>query len=259
MEILIDIAELFITYFLLSHTLVGITIIIAALLYVLKCLSQFYQERNQFVERQRREEFEQKAYENMKEHMEVMNVWKHDYKNQIETIQSLLLRKSYSEAIDYIKKISRDMETELPRVNTGNSTLDAVISSKMLLAEGSGIKFQYQVFNVDQLQLKLTDLASVIGNLLDNAIEANQRMEASEKTFIFLQITPCEEMMCIRVRNSCDGIYKVEKGKLQSRKQGERHGLGIARIMKIVSQEGGFCNYYTRRDCFEFVIMMPAR
>lgn len=234
-----------------------IIVILLTMLFLMESLGNVYQQNNELLERQRMEQYEQKEYEIMKNSIMALRSYKHDYKNQLLTMQSLLIQKKYLELEEYIEELSGSM-IENMWVNSGNSALDAVVSAKRMEAEDKGIYFHSELYGADKLELKMSDLTSILGNLLDNSIEACTRLTRVEEAKIDLSIKPRGQMVCIKIKNSSDGIYQHGKKGLRTRKREAGHGIGLGRVTEIVEREGGFCKYYPEPDCFTAVIMLPG-
>lgn len=235
-----------------------IIIILIAMLFLMETLGDVYMQNHELLEQQRIEQYEQKEYELMKNSIRALQTYRHDYKNQLLAMQSLIRQKKYTELETYIKELSGTVVDRLC-INSGNSALDAVVSAKRIEAENRRIGFHSELYGADQIVLKRSELTSVMGNLLDNAIESCLRLPDTGSTRIELIVKPKGEMVYIKVKNSSDGIYNQGIGGLQTRKKESGHGIGLGRVRDIVEKEGGFCKYYPESDCFTAVVMLPGR
>lgn len=228
-----------------------------AIWFLTKRLAEIYKERNDLLEKQRIKDHELKEYVTLKNSMLSMRAWKHDYTNQLLIMQDLLYNEKYSELRAYIDNLCGDVKNHKYVLNTGNFVLDSILSSKITLAKQHDINLQYEVYSAEQLSICQSELTSVIGNLLDNAIEACINLKDKKHAYITLNIKPYKRMICIDVENSCDGIYNIEDNKLKSRKEEKGHGIGLMRVEQIVQHAHGFCNYYAGPDYFKYTIMLP--
>lgn len=228
-----------------------------AIWFLTKRLAEIYKERNDLLEKQRIKDHELKEYVTLKNSMLSMRAWKHDYTNQLLIMQDLLYNEKYSELRAYIDNLCGDVKNHKYVLNTGNFVLDSILSSKIALAKQNDINLQYEVYSAEQLSICQSELTSVIGNLLDNAIEACINLKDKKHAYITLNIKPYKRMICIDVENSSDGIYNIEDNKLKSRKEEKGHGIGLMRVEQIVQHAHGFCNYYAGPDYFKYTIMLP--
>lgn len=215
---------------------------------------------------QQNEDLRKKAvfYEMEKKHYEVMNAtistlrnWKHDYKNHLQLILELLHQNKYVELDAFVSQLEVNLVQTTRLVSTGNEILDSLLSVKMLEMKKHNIEFNYNVYITKTLSIDNITFASLLGNLLDNAIEACQSIKEKEK-YINLQIKPYQEMLYINIVNSSDHYYSYNSdGNLKSTKKELGHGLGIKRIQDIANQFNGFCHIYPATDKFTVTIMLP--
>ncbi|XBX06028.1 GHKL domain-containing protein [Enterocloster clostridioformis] len=104
-----------------------------------------------------------------------------------------------------------------------------------------------------------TDISSLFGNLLDNAIEATLHLPNANERYIEITVERVDQMFRIIVENSCDGIYNFDGDALKSRKTELGHGLGLARIIQIVEHAGGFYRLKPKKTYFEIMIVIPIK
>lgn len=103
---------------------------------------------------------------------------------------------------------------------TGDETVDYIINSKAVTAKESGVQYQAQVEFPRHTNLRSVDLCAVLGNLLDNALEAAQQVPEKEERFVRLTIRRINQMLIIKVENSygnppvsIDGVLTTSKAK----------------------------------------------
>lgn len=181
--------------------------------------------------------------------------WKHDYQNHIDIIWNLSQNKKYTELSDYIRNFHSALPDSSFLVSTGNAVLDAIISMKFLTAKQNNISFHYQIILPDTFTNYSFPISSLLGNLLDNAIEA---CAFCEHPSIFLNIRPHYDMLYLEVRNNTDGNYIYdEKGHFISRKQNRNHGIGLKRVHQITKELGGFLEIYPCENLFTIKILFP--
>lgn len=229
-----------------------------SMIYMITRLARLYQERNELQEKQRQEEHALKEYETMRNSVEALRGWKHDFRNHLGIIDSLVRGGKSSEALDYIKKTYGDMEAGTFLVNSGNIVLDSIISSKAMIARNEGIRFSFEIYLENEFVLSPSELTSVLGNILDNAIEANFKLGKEFPRFIEMKVRSRNQMIEIVVENSCDGVYFRDEGKWKSRKD-EKHGIGLRQVERIVAKNGGFLTYDPGKVSFKISIMLPAK
>lgn len=169
------------------------------------------------------------------EQEEVFISWKesiHNHKHKLIAINQMLKQKQYSDAEEYIEKELELFKDKAFYVHTGNNTIDVLLSNKMHIAKKHGITFTTNISITGPLKISDVDLSVILGNLLDNAIEAVQ--SESEKN-MYLQISANDTVFAIKVANT----YTKPELTTETRKEKKFHGIGIKSIKNIVSGYGG--------------------
>lgn len=235
-----------------------ILVILVALLITFEWLGIVLRRNRELKEQQHLAQIEQQHYDLMVSTNESLTEWKHDYQGQLRLMSTLIEQEKYSE----LKQFSDNLDSALPLsaciIYSGNRTLDAVVSLRIMEAKRHHIKFVTELFLPDRIPLSDLSFSSLIGNLLDNAIEACRKI-TSGNTEIHFEIKPWKQMLHIFCSNSSDGKYlKGSEGHLLSTKRDKNHhGIGIRRIRQIVEQTGGTCQFRAEDDGFAVNIMIP--
>lgn len=189
----------------------------------------------------------------MRMHKEVRG-WRHDMRNHINIVLGLLERNSSDEAIKYINEIDKRTREFEEMTYTENIALDSILSSKVKLAEEKGIKVQLDLNVLSDIKLSKVDICTVFGNLLDNSIEACEKIK--EGKFITLKILGQEDKLIIRIKNNTDGDLREEKGIFKTTKTGMGHGIGLAQIDRVVKKHDGYIKRTHENNVFDTSIMI---
>lgn len=201
-------------------------------------------------------EVEKKHYETIDTTISVLKMWKHDYAINLQVIYNLAKENKLPELLNYVEQLKSDLHKSAELISTGNHILDAILSVEALEMEKEGIDFNYEIYLTPTLPFEETDFASLIGNLLNNAIRSCKDIDHHKKYINFI-IKPHQDMLYINIKNSSSGYYKYDdSGDLKSTKE-NGHGLGLKRTQEIVKQKGGFFNIYAEKENFKIVIMVP--
>ncbi|MDE7247795.1 MAG: GHKL domain-containing protein [Lachnospiraceae bacterium] len=197
----------------------------------------------------------EKHYEEVENMYRQMRGWRHDYKHHIQTMKAHLLMEQYQELNEYLSELDTDL-TEVDTVlRTGNVRIDAVLNSKLAVAKARGIRVNAKATVPEQLRMKEVDLCVIIGNLLDNAMEACDKLE-KEKQFIRVYIEILKEQLYIYVSNSMADNVRKSGGQYLSTKRGS-HGFGLMRIDRVVKKYNGYLNRQHEEGVFATEIMLP--
>ncbi len=184
-----------------------------------------------------------------------MRGWRHDYHNHMQSVKAYLAMNNLAEARAYLDALEQDLEDINLLFNTGNINADAVLNAKISLAVKKGIKVDYKAVVPKTLAVSDIDLCVVIGNLIDNAVEACEKV-APEHQFIRLYIGILQKQLYLSVSNAtCETVRKFDERYISSKRG--NHGHGLKRINKIVDKYGGFINRKNEPGVFVTEIMLP--
>jgi hypothetical protein len=223
-----------------------------------------YEMLNQEAERNYILISKQKQYELTEQHntqvIEIYNKmreWRHDYANHLQLIVGMLERNASdnNEAVNYIKDLDSKIERSSLNIVTGNLVIDAIISSKAALALSHNIKFDYNILLSKNICVENTDLCSILSNLLDNAIEANCKL--NQNRYINIEMITFKNQLNIKIINATNGKYKLEKGKLITTKNGDLHGIGMGHVSSIVKDYEGIFDINPTPESFTAIVSIP--
>ena len=212
---------------------------------------------NQMVQMQREIEEIQDIYADMRG-------LRHDLKSHLESIAAVIRRisgKDKEELGNYIEK----METTVSRLDfayrTGNPITDIIIHQKKQEAEKHDISFEADFTYPDKQQIDVYDIAIVLNNALENAIEASRN--APGKKTISLRSYMKGNLFFIEVENDCmrEIIFDRETGlPVSSKAEKQLHGLGMENIQRCAKKYMGGIDITIQgtgdRKKFNLTIMM---
>lgn len=163
---------------------------------------------------------------------------RHDMKNYLLGILGAVQNGEKVEAESIIYGMLEDgivgKEAEISR--SGNVVVDSLINHKYALAVRENISFEVNVFIPVSLPFQSGHIAIILGNLLENAVEACKKVQ-NENKYIKVEISYVKEMLQICIRNSCYAFYKKDnKGKYLTTKQNSiNHGIGLSSVEQAVT------------------------
>lgn len=167
-----------------------------------------------------------------------VRAFRHDYKNNLFALQSLLDVGKTEEAQQYIDTLSDSLDRTRPRYRTGNLLADAILTDKADKAQTCGIDVQFD--GVIGCGIADSDLCTILANALDNAIEGCRDM------------TPCTIRvrsetkpagMILTVQNPVAEKVEIRGGSVQTKKKDARnHGFGIANIRRAAKRYDGYAD-----------------
>jgi two-component system, LytTR family, sensor histidine kinase AgrC len=196
-----------------------------------------------------------KQLEMIKTSLQATSTIRHDLKNHMFSIRSLVESGDTKETLKYISEITEDISTRKDRSATGNTVIDSIINFKLQEAEQIGIKTNLDLKIPEKLDIPSFDMTVILGNLLDNAIKAVNRV--NENPFINLKIKYDKGRLIIETDNPYAGEIKEEKGKiLTTNKDKENHGIGLESIKKVIQKYDGIMNIEHSDNVFSISLLM---
>lgn len=181
---------------------------------------------------------------------------RHDLKNHLQVASALIQTGRVQEGTDYIAKID---ENVLAIFSTGCLALDSQLTLKELDMRRRGIRFVHALCKLEILPVSDFDLCSVVGNLLDNSIEAISRHALPpDDPCIRLNISRVRDMLYVECRNPVDlaSIRQKDAGFLSSKREAN-HGWGIRNIERIVDRAQGSASFRIEDHQFVAFISIP--
>ena len=184
-----------------------------------------------------------------------MRAFKHDYHNHLQTLKGQLEAGEVERAIAYITELDRSLQSVDTLLKTGNVTVDAILSAKLAQARADGIAVTVDVNLPDRLTFSDLELSIVIGNLLDNAIEACAL--ARGERFIRLFIAVKGSMLYFSMLNSAAEKH-IKRGSLFRTRKAGLHGFGLKRAQSIIEEHGGWIKYNSEDGAFTTEFLVPT-
>ena len=186
---------------------------------------------------------------------------RHEMKNHMANIKGLAGAGEYGEIEDYVRRMDETMQKLEYKYVTGNAVTDVIINDKCRRAEKAGIRFDAD-FRYGG-EIPVFDMGIILNNLLDNAIEACEKLETG-KGFIRLSLKRKKQFLILYVENSFDGAVPVSKGSplppttKQSILPGiiTEHGIGLENVRDIAERYFGGVNIKVKGDVFHVTVML---
>lgn len=201
-------------------------------------------------------ELELKLNEDMIEVTDKLRKLRHDMNNHIGLIKALAKTHKYDDLEEYIDQIYEDVEIANELVITGNKTLSVLINAKKSLAKSKNINFTSMIA-AQEINMQNKDICALLGNILDNAIDAAEK--SGSKRYIQLMIQRTEEGCIISCENSIGIKPIVKKEKFITMKDNSLlHGIGIENIKGIVAKYKGEINFDYDDEMFNVKVIVPV-
>lgn len=135
--------------------------------------------------------------------------------------------------------------------------VDAILNSKLSLARQKAIRLDVKVNVVGDLNISDMDLCVILGNILDNALEACEKIE-QERRFVRLYFDTFGQQLHLSLQNSAKEILSFSEKHYISTKRGN-HGLGMKRVALLVDAYGGCLNLQNEPGVFAVELTIPLQ
>lgn len=188
-----------------------------------------------------------------------LRVFKHDIMNHMSILYKLVENGKNSDALKYIYQINNSIERTSYTISTGIIPIDCIMTAKLSKALDNNISIKHQIHFPANYNISDMDLCSLISNLLDNAIEANCKLDMTKRR-LQIEIKPYNNMLLLFISNSSNGIYLYGgNGNLLTTKTSNKneHGIGIKRINEIVKKYNGIIEFDPGTEIFSVSILFP--
>ena len=196
-------------------------------------------------------------YEKVEESQNQIRRLYHDMNNHLYNIQ--MMNKSSEDASDYIVSLQNELKEARKTRVSGNSLFDIIVDEKMNICKNKGIEFDIDVDSKNTGFIKNMDMSSILANILDNAIEACDKM-TSNKKYIKLTSMWADDMFVIICENSKENeVKKIGDRFITDKINKSEHGIGIKSVEKSVKNYDGNMMIFCDDNLFKVKIMIPKR
>ena len=184
-----------------------------------------------------------------------MRGWKHDWHNQLQALSAYLDSGEYGRAREYLDEVNQAVLRIDTIIKTGNTMVDAILNSKISLMKSQQIEVEAEAKVPAALSVPDVDLCIMIGNLLDNAMEACTKLEAGNR-FVHIYIHVKGAQLYMSFTNSA-GKKQKKVGNLFLSSKGSEHGFGLMRVDALVAKNGGYLTRASEDGGYTTEVILP--
>ncbi|WP_204792360.1 sensor histidine kinase [Olsenella profusa] len=183
-----------------------------------------------------------------------MRGWRHDYHNHLQVMKAQLAAGQLDELSAYLDELESDLDRVDTYVKSGNLMVDAILNSKLSLAERDGVEVTCKATVPDELAVDDVDLCVILGNLLDNAIEACEKIDG--RRWLRVYVAARGAQLYASIQNSAVEDPSFNQRNYISEKRGN-HGLGMKRVAAVVDKYEGYLNLANEPGVFAAEVSLP--
>lgn len=195
-------------------------------------------------------------YRNYQDSMELIHIKYHDLKHQIAGLRA---ETDVEKRKEWLDAMERELEAGELLMKTGNSVLDTILGGKILYARGKDVRITCVADGTLLNFMHVTDICTIFGNALDNALESVVMLEDPEKRLIHVSVSARRNFVFIQVSNYCEQELKREEGQMPATTKSDKknHGFGLKSILYSVEKYGGSVSVDLKKNWFELQILLP--
>ena len=187
----------------------------------------------------------------MNDTVEMIKGVRHDMKLHLATLGNYI--KDNPEAINYINHLIGDITKSEAYSDTGNIALDSIINFKLKSVKADGIEVELDIFAPAVIDIEATDVVIILGNLLDNALEAVSRVE---EKIINVYLSYQKGNLLVRIENTFDGLVNEN---LTTLKSDDGHGYGLKNLRRSVDKYNGTVDVNHEKGLFSVEVLLYGK
>lgn len=197
---------------------------------------------------------DRKQYELSKGSVDRINYLCHDLKHKIKEIRLEDSGLSKEE----LKELESVIKVYDGKIKTGSEALDVILTEKSLYCNKNDVRFTCMADGEALSFIKPSDLYSLFGNILSNAIEAVLKIREADRRVINLTVRKTACAVIVSEENFFDGEIKFKNGLPQTDKEESYHGFGMKSVKLLVKNYGGEIQCFAENGVFKFCATFPV-
>lgn len=196
-------------------------------------------------------------YRNFQSGIDLINIKYHDLKHQMAGLRG---ETDPDRREKWISRMEEELREFRPEQQTGSPVLDTLLMGKYMDFRNNRIKFTCVADGGLLRQLFVTDICSIFGNALDNAVEAVSLIEEPDRRMIHLTVTEKSGFLLIMIVNTCGEKLQVERGlPVTTKRDSSQHGYGMRSIRLAAEKYGGTVTWVVKNEMFELKVLIPLK
>lgn len=235
------------------YTVSSIMVICCVMYLLFKVFNMSYQQ-NQIV---RQMEMQLSYSQNLASGDNKLREFRHDYKNHLIVMNSYLNNGRIEEAREYLEGLNESISESLKRISTGNFVVDAVLNNKAHYAQSKDIAISFSG-NIPDIGASPQDLCLIFSNLVDNAIEACEKI--GENKYVDIEAGLHQNFFVLSISNPCASAPVKRNGKIKTTKKDKSlHGIGLKNVSVTAEKYGGALVTDYSNGVFSADVRLPVR
>lgn len=179
-----------------------------------------------------------------------LRYYRHDMRNHLFKMRDMVEKSEYKQLEEYIGQAVSYMKIDKKVIDSGNSEIDCLLNYKLRNIEEMNIKLETKFVLPHELFINVFDINIVLGNLIDNALEALKQCDERE---LIVRLTYSKGVMFITIKNSFSGNIKIDSNNQKlftTKKDFNNHGLGLQSVQYTIDKYYGTMEIETTEKMF---------
>lgn len=195
-------------------------------------------------------EYSNNAYQHqielMNESQKKLRYLRHDFKNHLNKIRGLIDDNDFFGAVNYLDAMSESIIVKQEYSKTGNKDVDSLINYELTRASEFGTEIICNIDLPEQLNITPFDMTVILGNLLDNSIDA---LRQSNKKTMMITIKYKKGIIRIDIENTYNPFYKKKSEK-------KEHGIGLISVKNTLEKYHGNLKTFPEENKFHTTVVL---
>lgn len=236
---------------------VSLTIVQIAALFLVSWMELNAHLREETLSLHTRAQAQQESIEALSIAYEQQRKLTHDFQSHLDILAALLSGETVGDAEQYLCDLQKSQLDRVLLVNTRNTAINALLNQKASLAIKRKIDIQFTVNDLSELMIDITDLTVVISNVLDNAIEACEKIPEQERQ-IFVKVLLEDGALFFSVRNRSNPVVIIPgQLPLSTKTDASLHGYGLKNVTTTLMKRNALCSINYDSGWFSFATELP--
>lgn len=203
-------------------------------------------------------QYQQSYYQELEQNQQTVRRLRHDMKNHLNIIGTFLRDNEVEQAKEYFQELNQEFASNL-KVYCPNKIVNAVLNSKEQLALDSNIQCDFQIDLETSPKVDDIDLCSILGNTIDNAIEALRKVPKLSERTLSLKARYTNSFFSYEIKNSKINEIQKKGGRFLTEKiEKEAHGIGLRSVQTIVEKYNSDMDISYTNDTFTVTILIQG-
>ncbi len=242
------------TYLLANFFPLVVSTLLIIFTYYLIATAIYQTRHNQQAEKQLA--LQREHYRNLNDSINTMKTMRHDLRHHLVTCLAFLAKKNSAAAETYLAQLCNHYDDiAFPSV-CSNQFADALICHYLKVAQEQGVRVNTSLHLPNNVGIDDQDLCVILGNCLENAVEACRKIPPNQLRYIDIKTTIAKNHLVIKIANSFHGSVIRQGDSFVSSKHGDDHGMGLASVKALTAKYHGYCSICCEQQVFQVAVSL---